>query len=64
MKSLRQLQAGQLRSQNQNQNQVGNMKSYEYYQIKYENYQRKNTIKGWAFHIYLVCLSLLVKQPY
>jgi len=39
------------------------MENHEYYKNKYENYERKNTFKGWMLHIYLVCLSLLVRQP-
>lgn len=29
---------------------------------KYKNYERKNTLRGWIFHIYLVILSLLDKK--
>ena len=38
------------------------MHAEDYYKEKYKNYERKNTLKGWVFHIYLVFLSLLVKK--
>lgn len=28
------------------------------------NYSRKNTIKGWLYHIWLVFLSITKKPPY
>ena len=40
------------------------MKNHDYYNKKYENYERQNTVKGWIKHIYLVFLSLLVKPPH
>jgi hypothetical protein len=62
MKSLSQHQAEQLK--NQNLKQVDNMSSYEYYKEKYKNYERENSFKGWIRHIYLVCLSMMIKQPH
>lgn len=38
-------------------------KRWEYYQEKYKDYERENTLKGWIKHIYLVFLSLLIKPP-
>lgn len=40
------------------------MKDHDYYNKKYENYERQNTVRGWIKHIYLVLLSLIVKPPY
>ena len=40
------------------------MKRYDYYNKKYENYERKNTFMGWIKHLYLVLLSLTIKPPY
>jgi len=40
------------------------MRSEDYYKEKYKNYERKNTLKGWIFHIYLVLLSLFVKNKH
>jgi hypothetical protein len=48
---------------NQNLNRRKRMSSHEYYKMKYENYQRENSVKGWLRHIYLVCLSMLIRQP-
>lgn len=31
-----------------------------HYAKKYEGYARANTVKGWAKHIYLVLLSLMI----
>jgi hypothetical protein len=36
---------------------------WERYKEKYKDYERENTFKGWIKHIYLVFLSLIVKQP-
>lgn len=40
------------------------MHSEDYYKEEYKNYERKNTLKGWIFHIYLVFLSLFMKKKY
>jgi hypothetical protein len=39
------------------------MKRYnkEYYQEKYKNYQRENSLLGWIKHIKLVLISMFVK---
>jgi hypothetical protein len=39
------------------------MKKYsrEYYQEKYKDYQRENTVSGWLKHFKLVLISMLVK---
>ena len=51
-------------SLNLNQENPRAMKNHDYYNKKYENYERQNTVKGWIKHIYLVLLSLIVKPPY
>ena len=33
----------------------------EYYQEKYKDYQRENTLMGWLKHFKLVLISMLVK---
>lgn len=37
----------------------------EWYRLqeKYKDYKRKNTLKGWIKHLYLVFLSFIVKKP-
>lgn len=37
------------------------MKTRQYYQEKYKNYQRENTFFGWLKHFKLVLISLVVK---
>ena len=66
MMSLRRHQEDQLKSQNRNQKlkKDNHMHSEDYYKEKYKNYERKNTLKGWIFHIYLVFLSLFMKKKY
>jgi len=46
------------------QENIDAMKRYDYYNKKYENYERKNTFMGWIKHLYLVLLSLTIKPPY
>lgn len=66
MMLLRQPLGAQLKSQSQNQKlkKDNHMHSEDYYREKYKNYERKNTLRGWIFHIYLVILSLFVKKKY
>lgn len=40
------------------------MHSKDYYQEKYKDYERENTLKGWIKHIYLVLLSLFIEKKY